>query len=322
MSGAVDPARSAPDETYPSPSLATRLTAVASRLLIRRVMAAPTLDLARLRRAMRARRLLPARLPRAVAVAPTTIGGVVGEWCRPRGADPARAILYLHGGAYVAGRIEDFRPFATWLAQRSGIAVCSLAYRLAPEHPFPAALDDALAAVRALLAQGIPASRLALVGDSAGGGLALATTLALRETGEPRPAALAVLSPLTDMAATDGSRRTNAARDDVLSLRHAETLARWYAGATPLDAPLLSPVRADLTGFPPTLIHVSDAEVLLDDATRLAERLRGVGVPVELEVWPGLPHDWHASVPLTREAREAVQRVGVFLAQQLGATNG
>ena len=301
------------------PSLATRLTALASRLLIRRVMAAPTLELVRVRRAMRARRLLPALLPRTVAVAPTTLGGVPGEWCRPRGHDPARAILYLHGGAYVAGRIEDFRPFATWLAARSGIAVCSLAYRLAPEHPFPAALDDALAAVRALRAQGIAPDRLAIVGDSAGGGLALATTLVLREAGDPLPGALAVLSPLTDMAATTGSRLTNAVRDDVLSLRHAERLARWYAGATPLDAPLLSPVRADLTGFPATLIHVSDAEVLLDDATRLAERLREGRVPVTLEVWHGLPHDWHASVPLTREAREGVRRVGIFVSRQLAS---
>ena len=315
----MDPARASHDEPLPSPSLATRLTAVASRLLIRRVMAAPTLDLARLRRAMRARRLLPALLPRSVAVESTTLGGVAAEWCRPRGADPARAILYLHGGAYVAGRIDDFRPFATWLAERSGIAVCSLAYRLAPEHPFPAALDDALAAVRALRAQGIPPAQLALVGDSAGGGLALATTLALREAGEALPAALALLSPLTDMAATAGSRRTNAVRDDVLSLRHAETLARWYAGATPLDAPLLSPVRADLTGFPPTLIHVSDAEILLDDATRLAERLGAGGVAATLEVFHGLPHDWHVSVPLTQESRDGVRGVGGFLAERLGA---
>lgn len=306
----------------PAPSLATRLTALAARLLIRRVMSAPTLELTRVRGAMRARRLLPAFLPRAVTVERAMLGGVAAEWCRPPGADPARAILYLHGGAYVAGRIEDFRPFAAWLAAKSGIAVGSLAYRLAPEHPFPAALEDACAAVRALRAQGIAPDRLALVGDSAGGGLALATTIALREAGEPLPAALAVLSPLTDMAATTGSRLTNAVRDDVLSLRHEEQLARWYAGSTPLDAPLLSPVRADLAGFPPTLIHVSDAEILLDDATRLAERLRGVGVPVELEVWHGLPHDWHASVPLTREAREAVQRVGAFLARHLGTTTG
>jgi len=190
---------------------------------------------------------------------------------------------------------------------------------LAPEHPFPAALDDALAAVRALRAQGIAPAQLALVGDSAGGGLALATTLALREAGEALPAALAVLSPFTDMAATGGSRRTNAVCDDVLSFRHAETLARWYAGSTPLDAPLLSPVRADLTGFPPTLIHVSDAEMLLDDATRLAERLRAVRVSTMLEVFHGLPHDWHVSVPLTPESREGVRRVGRFLAERLGA---
>ncbi|MEN9790968.1 MAG: hypothetical protein RLZZ63_626 [Gemmatimonadota bacterium] len=315
----ADPARVSIDETRPSPSLATRLTALASRLLIRRVMAAPTLDLRRVRRAMRARRSLPAFLPRTVAVERTRLGDVAAEWCRPRGADPARAILYLHGGAYVGGRIEDFRPFAAWLAHRSGIAVCSLAYRLAPEHPFPAALDDALAAVRALRAQGIAPAQLALVGDSAGGGLALATTLALREAGEALPAALAVLSPFTDMAATTGSRLTNAVRDDVLSLRHAETLARWYAGATPLDAPLLSPVRADLTGFPPTLIHVSDAEILLDDATRLADRLRSVRVATTLEVFHGLPHDWHVSVPLTSESREGVRRVGRFLAERLGA---
>lgn len=307
------------DAPRPAPSLATRLTALASRLMIRRVMAAPTLDLRRVRRAMRARRSLPAFLPRTVAVERSTLGGVAAEWCRPRGADPTRAILYLHGGAYVGGRIEDFRPFTAWLAHRSGIAVCSLAYRLAPEHPFPAALDDALAAVRALRAQGIAPAQLALVGDSAGGGLALATTLALREAGEALPAALAVLSPFTDMAATGGSRRTNAVCDDVLSFRHAETLARWYAGSTPLDAPLLSPVRADLTGFPPTLIHVSDAEILLDDATRLAERLRAVRVSTMLEVFHGLPHDWHVSVPLTPESREGVRRVGRFLAERLGA---
>lgn len=317
MNPVAEPDRASPDATRRSPSLATRLTALASRLMVRRVMAAATLDLARLRRAMRARRSLPAFLPRSVVVEHTTLGGVAAEWCRPSGADPIRAILYLHGGGYVAGRIEDFRPFATWLAHQSGIAVCSLAYRLAPEHPFPAALDDALAAVRTIRAQGV--AHLALVGDSAGGGLALATTLALREAGDALPAALAVLSPLTDMAATDGTRRTNAMRDDVLSLRHAETLARWYAGAIPLDAPLLSPVRADLTAFPATLIHVSDAEVLFDDALRLAERLRAAAVPTTLEVFHGLPHDWHVSVPLTPESREGVRGVGRFLAERLGA---
>lgn len=300
------------------PSLPARMLDVASRLLVKRVLDRPGFDLAAVRRAMRARQTLPDLLPRGLRVEPSREPHLKGEWLVPVDVAPRRTLLFLHGGGYVAGTPRAFRPLAAWIAAQARARVISLDYRLAPEHPFPAALDDAVAAVRALYALGTDPHALGLVGDSAGGGLALATCLALREAQERLPAALALISPLTDFAGTGESCRTNAGRDAVLSLRHQAAMARAYAGAHPVEHPLISPLYADLRGMPSMLVHASDAEVLFDDARRLAEQAREAQVAVEFTVWRDLAHDFHASVPYTPEARLAVKGVGAYFARRVG----
>lgn len=300
----------------PSPSAS--LLAVASRLLVKRTLDAPQLDLPAVRRAMLARRLLPELLPRGLTVSPSRDPHLKGEWLVPVDVAPRRTLLFLHGGAFVGGSPKGHRSLAGWIAAHARARVISLEYSLAPEHPFPAALDDVVAAVRALYALGVDRHALGLVGDSAGAALALAGSLALRDAGEGLPAAMALLSPVTDMAGTGESVRRNAARDAVLSLRHQATFARMYAPQLPAEHPLVSPHYADLRGLPSMLIHASESEVLYDDARRLAERARAAHVAVEFTVWRDLGHDFHVSVPLTPESRVAVKGVGAYFARRVG----
>jgi epsilon-lactone hydrolase len=300
------------------PSIESRILAASSRLLIKRVMDAPTFDVVALRRAMNSRRLLPAFLPRGVRIEPSREPKLPGEWHLPTDAAPRRTILHLHGGGYVAGTPKAFRSFAAWLAVRARARVLVLDYRLAPEHPFPAGLDDAVGAIRALQALGTDARSLGIVGDSAGGGLTLAALLALRDAGDPLPAAAALISPFVDLAFTGESVRTNAARDSMLSARHKVAFARAYAPSHAAEHPLVSPLYADLKGLPSLLIHASDSEILFDDARRVAEKARAAGVAVEFTVFRELLHDWHASVPLTPESRHAVKGVGAYFARRIG----
>jgi monoterpene epsilon-lactone hydrolase len=300
------------------PSLESRFLAFTSRLMIRRVADGPTFDVAAFRRSMDARLLLPAFLPRGLRVEPSREPKLPGEWHTPADVAPRRTILHLHGGAFIGGSPRGFRPFAGWLAARSRARVISLDYRLAPEHPFPAALDDAVAAVRALYALGVAPASLGLIGDSAGGALTLGALLALRDAGDPLPAAAALISPLTDLANSGASFLGNAATDSVLSPRHALTLARMYAGDHAVEHPLISPLYADLKGLPSLLIHASDSEMLFDDSRRLAEKARAAGVAVEFTVFREMMHDWHASVPLTPESRHAMKGVGAYFARRVG----
>ena len=195
--------------------------------------------------------------------------------------------------------------------------VLNVDYRLAPEHPHPAAVDDAVAAVRFALASGFAPSRTAVAGDSAGGGLALATLLALRDAGLELPAAGVCISPWTDLSGSGESMRTRAAQDPLVD---AETLARmaahYLAGRDP-RTPLASPLFADLRGLPPLLVHVGSAEILLDDATRVAERARDVGGDVQLEVWDGMIHVWHAFADMLPEGEQAVQGIAEFLDKKM-----
>jgi len=238
----------------------------------------------------------------------------VGDRGTPAGD---RVLLYFHGGGYQIGSPATLRRMVALLAADAQARVLSVDYRLAPEHPFPAAVDDAVAAYRWLLGGGTDPATVALAGDSSGGGLALATLVALRDAGEPMPAAAFAISPWTDLALTGESLRTRAAAEMMVRPDGMpETAALYLAGADPRH-PHASPLYADLRGLPPLLIHVGDAEVVLDDSTRFAARAREAGVDVTLEVWDEMPHVWHAFAGLLPEADQAIARAGRWLRARL-----
>jgi acetyl esterase/lipase len=220
--------------------------------------------------------------------------------------------LFLHGGAYVTGSPDLYRHVSWRFASAARAQFIAVEYGLAPEHPFPAALDDALAAWRALLGEGANPSHCAIMGDSAGGGLALALALRLRDTGVPLPGALVAISPWTDLAITGRSAQPPAA-DPMLYPEHlADYAAHYLAGADPRD-PYVSPLYGDPSGLPPTLLQVGSDEILRDDSVRMAERMRDAGCNVTLEVWPRMPHVWHAFAPILPEAGRAIARIGEFV---------
>ena len=236
------------------------------------------------------------------------------EWLRPRAAHPTRVLLYLHGGGYVLGSLNTHRSLVGSLAQRTGLNVLTINYRKAPDHPFPAALDDARRAYRWLLRQGHQPSDIVVGGDSAGGGLALALLLALRDAGEALPAAGIGLSPWTDLNLPTAALR-RVAREESLLLE-ALQMRTWgplYAHKTALSHPLLSPAQADLHGLPPLLIQVSTAEVLYDDVLKFAAKARAAGVPVVVQPFEGLVHWWHLFWRVVPEARQALDQVAEFL---------
>lgn len=251
------------------------------------------------------------RVSRSVIASEETIGGVKGEWSRPRAGGLAGTLLYLHGGGYVVCSPQTHRPLTNGFA-KAGFEVFAPDYRLAPEFPFPAAIDDAVSVYRALIARGTDPATLAVAGDSAGGGLTLALLLQLRELGLPMPAAAMLFSPWTDLAITGASGETNArscAMFDGDLLRGGVEI--YLAGADPRD-PLASPLYADLHGLPPMRIHASSSESLRDDSTRLAERARAAGVPCGIRLWPVVPHVWQLFKVLP-EARESMTIAVDFL---------
>ncbi|MEI9994292.1 MAG: alpha/beta hydrolase [Rhizomicrobium sp.] len=250
--------------------------------------------------------------PDDVAIAPGTLGGIPVEWITPSGAHPARTFFHLHGGGYVLGHPAGSRPFTTEFARLAHCSVVSIDYRLAPEHPFPAAVDDALAAYRALLAGGREAGDIAVGGESAGGGLAVATVLAARDAGLPLPASLALISPWTDMRCAAESFDSKAAVDPLLTRRSLKEMADAYMGAGDPAQPLASPALGDLKGLPPMLIHVGSDEVLLDDATALADAARAVGVDATLEIWPEMIHVWHMFHPMLPEGAAALRQMAAY----------
>ncbi len=227
------------------------------------------------------------------------------------------ALLYLHGGAYVIGSPEGYRPLAAALGRAAGVTVWAIDYRLAPEHPCPAAIEDALAAYRALLARGFPASRILLAGDSAGGGLAVAMMVALRASGLPQPAAAFLMSPWVDLTCGAASITAKADEDPSLTGAGLRAMAALYLGGLPPESPQASPVMADLSGLPPLLIHVGSAEILLDDAVALARAAGSAGAAVSLEIWPGMVHVWHLFAAMLDAGTRAITAGGAFLAQHL-----
>lgn len=244
-----------------------------------------------------------------------------GEWLEPvtvaahlaKGAGHAATILYLHGGGYYFCSPQSHRALTFGLATRAGAPTFSLDYRLAPEHRFPAALDDAMAAFRYLVASGIPSHSIVIAGDSAGGGLALATLVALRDAGDPQPAGGVLFSPWTDLAASGATIRTNDGADPMFSGPAIGRAARVYLGETPATHPYASPVYADLQGLPPLFIQTGSTEVLLDDSRRVADNARAAGVSVELQVWPKMPHVWQIFAPFIPEARQALDAAAGFV---------
>jgi acetyl esterase/lipase len=252
------------------------------------------------------------RLPANVSVHAVMAAGVPAEWIEPLGADAGRVILYLHGGGYVLCSPDTHRGLAARLARASAARLLLLDYRLAPEHPFPAALDDALSAYRWLLKEGFSASRIAIGGDSAGGGLTLATSACLRDSGEPLPAALFCISPWTDLTFSGESIRTRADTDPLLS-PHGGHLVKDYAGENNPANPLISPLFADLRGFPPTFIHVGNDEILLSDSTRLKDRMQAAGVDVSLVIWAGMWHVFPVFAPFIPEAQKAIDQIAAHI---------
>jgi monoterpene epsilon-lactone hydrolase len=299
------------DETYHSEHLLDRAAMLAMRAML---ALQPAADLGPGGRA--AFDELTAKTPAAdgVTYEAAVLGGVPGWWCRPGNTDPHTAILYLHGGAYVVGSAEAYRHFAGQLATRAKASAFIADYRLAPEHPFPAAVDDADAAYRGLELAGF--SGIAVVGDSAGGGLALLMaarmTEAAREGTVRRPSAVCVMSPWIDLALTGDSVATRAKHDPLLSADALKRAGQMYLGQMDAKDPRVSPLYGDLTGLPPILLHVGEDEILLDDARRCAHLLAKSG-PAQLHVWQGMVHVFPANLSLLHAAREALDIAGKFL---------
>ncbi len=258
------------------------------------------------------------KFPEGVVGTPVTAAGIPAEWIDAPGAAQDRAVLYLHGGGYVAGSIDSHRNLTGNLARAMGVRVLALDYRLAPEHPHPAPVRDAVAAYRWLLDEGFEASRLMVAGDSAGGGLTLATLLSLKDQGVALPATAVGISAWVDAEGTGESMKTRAEADPMISPDGlAEIAAAFLGDADPRD-PLASPLHGDLAGLPPLLLQVGDAEVLLDDSVRFAAKAEAAGVDVTLEVWPEMVHVWHASAGYVPESDQAIARIAEFARPHLG----
>lgn len=256
--------------------------------------------------------------PEGVDFEPVDAGGVPAEWTRAEGAGKDRAVVYFHGGGYCIGSLASHRMHVANLSRSAGLTVLSVDYRLAPEHPHPAAVEDALAAYGFALESGLAPERIALAGDSAGGGLTLAALLAIRERGLPMPGAGVGISPWTDLAFGGESIESRADLDPLVDVDGLRIMADAYlAGADP-RSPLVSPLHGELAGLPPLLLQVGSAEILLDDATRFADRARRAGVDVDLRIWEDMIHVWHAFAPILPEGQQAVDEIADFLAKRLG----
>jgi monoterpene epsilon-lactone hydrolase len=247
-----------------------------------------------------------------VELAPAETGGVRAEWIRPATAKPGLTILFLHGGGYTLGSLASHRDLATRIAKAAAANTLAIEYRLAPEHPHPAALDDAMHAYRWLLETGHAAGEIAIVGDSAGAGLAIATALAARDASLPRPGALALLSPWVDLHCDTPSLVNSA--DPLMQPGPVKLMAMGYLAGQDPRSPLISPLfAADLSGLPRTLVQVGTIDGLRDDGQRFAELARKAGVDVTYEVWEDMFHGWHMFALMLEDAQRATERVGAFL---------
>jgi len=245
-------------------------------------------------------------------------GGVAAEWTTASNSLEERVLVYFHGGGYVLGSAAGHRGMCSNLARATRSRVLNVDYRLAPEAPFPAAVEDAVRAYRFVLEQGVDPSNVAIGGDSAGGGLTLALLVALRDAGEPLPGAAVALSPWVDMTMSSGSIQSKGDEDPMLTPVTLDVLANAYLGGADPKSPTASPLWADLSGLPPLLIQVGTAELLLDEGRRLADTATEAGVDVTFEAWDEMIHVWHLFADMVPEAREAVARIGAYLDEKLG----
>jgi acetyl esterase/lipase len=255
--------------------------------------------------------------PAGATVTKVAANGVPAEWTVADGARDDAAIVYFHGGGYAMGSLNSHRGHCARLSRAARARVLSVDYRLAPEHPHPAAVEDAVAAVRFVLESGFAPGRTAIAGDSAGGGLTLATLVALRDAGDPTPAAGLCISPWTDLAGTGDSMQSKAAEDPMVRAADLALMADAYLAGRDPKTPLASPLYADLAGLPPLLFQVGSAEILLDDAVRVAARARAAGVEAELRVWPDMFHVWHAFADILPEGQQAVEEMAAFFEKRL-----
>lgn len=292
--------------------VARRLLPLAIRSTIRPLWANERLPVPVLRR-ITGGLLANGWVPRAVAVTEQTLGGRAVEVLAPKAGAGERVVFFVHGGGYVVCSPRTHRPLTARLALALEATVYAPSYRLAPEFPFPHGLNDVLAAYRALLASGVSADRITLMGDSAGGGLALALALSVRDQGLPLPSAMVLISPWTDLTLSGESLRTKAKADHMLTLRWIRAKTPLYAGRTAPDHPLMSPLFADLRGLPRTLVQTGSEEILLSDSTRLAERAAAAGWPLTLTVWQGLWHDFQLLGDLLPEADDALAAISRFV---------
>jgi epsilon-lactone hydrolase len=252
-----------------------------------------------------------------IGLEPIDANGVAAEWSLAPGSDPSKVLLFFHGGGYCSGSIVSHRGMVTETGRTAQARTLAVGYRLAPEHPFPAAIEDARSAYRFLLDQGVAPSKIAIGGDSAGGGLTLALMTRVRDGREPLPACAWLVSPWVDLRMTGASLAEKAAIDPLISKPYLEELASAYlAGADPAN-PLVSPLNADLAGLPPLLVQVGSAETLLDDAVRIARRAGAADVRVNLEIWPHMIHAWHLWAAHLEAGRRAIASAGAFIRAHL-----
>lgn len=256
--------------------------------------------------------------PADVAREAVDAGGIEGEWLTPHDCDPERIVLYLHGGGYCLGSIASHRHLAALTAKAANARALIVSYRLAPEYPFPMGVEDALAVYRWLLTENHAPDRLAVAGDSAGAGLALAMLLNLRDVGESLPSAAVLNCPWTDLTMSGASVPHDGGSDSLLTERAVlKRLADWYLDGHTPDDPLASPLFAQLHGLPPLYIAAGTADALCADATRLADRAREAGVDVELEIGEGMMHVWPYYAPIIPEGMASVEKMGTFLRRYL-----
>lgn len=296
-------------------SLRARLVRFFSKQLFKRIK--PDADVVAMRRLFEKLQKRK-RMAAGVRMRQASIGAVACEWLVPDGCDDAPILYYLHGGAYLMGSPATHRQMLSYIVREAGVRALLPDYALAPEKPFPAGLHDCLAAYRALLASGVDADSIIIGGDSAGGGMAMAVLLSLREAGDDLPIATVLLSPWLDLTASGDSILSRASRDPWFKGDDMKVVARRYCPHGDLKDPLLSPVYADVSGMPAMLIQVGDHEILLSDATRLTENITAAGGQVTLQVWPEMWHVFQFFIRQMPESARAIKGIATYIRAQVG----